>query len=230
MNDRVQNAPNAKSKETPAIQVDPRGVQPLLKWPGGKRALVGSILPSVPKEFGRYFEPFLGGGALFFAISPLRATLSDANADLIETYKVVRDRPNELIQLLRKLHNSKNQYYKIRANRPEGPTERAARFIYLCTLAFNGIHRYNLKGEFNVPYGFKTHIDVCDEERIIACSARLKGSSLVAGDLAEHGQVVRLHRWMRVFTNHYWIASGRWNLHKAPKLVRFCRSRRIGNL
>ncbi|MGA3161928.1 MAG: Dam family site-specific DNA-(adenine-N6)-methyltransferase [Terracidiphilus sp.] len=155
---------------------------PLLKWPGGKRALINSISPIIPKQFGKYYEPFIGGGAVFFALSPGSATLSDVNSDLIETYVEVRDRPLELIRILRKMRNSERDYYKVRAEQPDNKTERAARFIYLCTLAFNGIHRYNLKGEFNVPYGFKSHLAVCDEEKILACSARLKVANLVDAD------------------------------------------------
>lgn len=184
MSDRLQNGPIAKSKVSVSsiAEAAQKSISPLLKWPGGKRALASSILPFIPKSSGRYFEPFVGGGALFFALSPASATLSDTNVDLIETYKIVRNRPRDLIRILRTMRNSEKQYYKIRAERPESPVQRAARFIYLCTLSFNGIHRYNLKGDFNVPYGFKTHLEVCDDQRILACSAKLKQSRLISGD------------------------------------------------
>lgn len=171
---------------------------PLLKWPGGKRALIESILPVVPKAYGRYFEPFLGGGALFFALNPESAVISDWNADLIQTYIEVRDRPEKVIKLLRNMENSERAYYEVRRRKPVSASAKAARFIYLCTLAFNGIHRYNLKGEFNVPYGFKTHLSVCDEEKILACSARLKSAELLSGDFesiiyrAQRGDLIYL--------------------------------------
>ena len=158
------------------------GNAPLLKWPGGKRALMRNLLPYIPLKFNRYFEPFVGGGALFFAVGPNSAILSDLNSDLIETYREVRDRPADVIGALNAMHNSEDDYYSIRAMIPEDASTRAARFIYLCTLSFNGIHRYNLRGEFNVPYGFKTHVTVCDETRILACSSLLKRADLLAGD------------------------------------------------
>lgn len=80
------------------------------------------------------------------------------------------------------MQNSEEEYYRIRATRPQDCVARAARFIYLCTLAFNGIHRYNLRGEFNVPYGFKDHLDVCDSQKILDCSARLNRATLRHGD------------------------------------------------
>src|SRR5579859_6602129 len=166
----------------PISQVAKKRIQPLLKWPGGKRGLCESILSLFPREYGRYWEPFLGGGAIFFALNPPTASLSDKNEDLIETYSVVRDEPNKLIQKLRRMKNSEGDYYRIRANRPADSVAKAARFIYLCTLAFNGIHRYNLRGEFNVPYGFKTHLSVCDSQRILACSAKLNRKTLRHGD------------------------------------------------
>jgi DNA adenine methylase len=147
---------------------------PLLKWPGGKRALLQFILPLIPHCFNRYFEPFFGGGALFFALQPPKAHLSDNNAELIHAYSQVRDQPRAVIRHLCKLRNSEKDYYRVRSNKPTGDAARAARFIYLITLAFNGIYRVNLKGTFNVPYGRKTHLVPCDSERIQKASALLK--------------------------------------------------------
>jgi DNA adenine methylase len=157
-------------------QVEPREVKcpPLLKWPGGKRSLLNVLLPLVPTSFNRYFEPFFGGGALFFALQPKKAHLSDKNAELIHAYSQVRNRPEAVIRELRRLRNSERHYYSIRSSVPRGDVARAARLIYLITLAFNGIYRVNLKGEFNVPYGFKTHLEPCDEERIREASGVLK--------------------------------------------------------
>src|ERR1700733_8720289 len=131
---------------------------PLLKWPGGKRGLLSKILPLVPTSFNRYFEPFFGGGAVFFALQPGQAYISDNNTELIHAYLQVRDRPESVVRELDKLCNSKEDYYRIRSEVPRSSAARAARFIYLVTLAFNGIYRVNLKGVFNVPYGYKTHL------------------------------------------------------------------------
>jgi DNA adenine methylase len=154
---------------------------PLLKWAGGKRSLLNRILPLIPPCFGRYYEPFLGGAALFFALEPKEAFLSDKNADLIHAYSQVRDKPDLVIRALRKLKNSRRDYYHIRASTPRSDAGRAARFIYLITLAFNGIYRVNLNGAFNVPYGYKKHLDPCDEEGIRRASSLL--SKAVIRDL-----------------------------------------------
>jgi DNA adenine methylase len=155
---------------------------PLLKWPGGKRDLVNLILPFVPPRFNRYFEPFFGGGALFFALQPKKAYVSDKNAELMQTYVQVRDRPDAVIRQLRQHRNSEKDYYRIRASRPTGDCARAARLIYLMTLSFNGIYRVNLKGEFNVPYGYKTHLDPCDEEKLRNASDVLRRADVRNGD------------------------------------------------
>jgi DNA adenine methylase len=163
----------------------PRGIPPLLKWPGGKRALLGEILPLVPASRGTYFEPFFGGGAMFFSILPSRAVLADSNQELINCYTQVKRSPHKLIKALSLLRNSEQDYYRVRAWLPTDQIERAARFIYLCTLSFNGIYRVNLKGDFNVPYGRKVHVDPCDEARILATSAALKDASLLSGDFED---------------------------------------------
>src|SRR5208337_1919574 len=103
---------------------------PLLKWPGGKRNLLDHILPLIPACFNRYFEPFFGGGALFFALQPKKAYLSDKNADLIHAYSQVRERPEAVIRELRKLRNNEKEYYKIRSTVPRSDAARAARLIY----------------------------------------------------------------------------------------------------
>jgi DNA adenine methylase len=162
------------ARSAPRVELAEIKGPPLLKWPGGKRNLLDRILPLVPVCFNRYFEPFFGGGALFFALQPEKAYLSDKNAELIHTYSQIRDRPDAVIRELRRLRNNEEEYYKIRSSVPQGDAARAARLIYLISLAFNGIYRVNLKGEFNVPYGHKTHLDPCDEERIRTASDLLK--------------------------------------------------------
>jgi len=164
------------------LDVKQGGLQPLLKWPGGKRSILDSIRSLVPPIFGRYYEPFLGSGALFFALTPADSVLADKNRDLIACYEVVRDSPKELILQLRQLVNSEKEYYRVRAWNPATAVEKASRLIYLTTLSFNGIYRVNLRGEFNVPYGTKSHIDPCDEARIHAASKALSSATLMPAD------------------------------------------------
>ena len=157
-------------------------MQPLLKWPGGKRSILGSLLPLVSANYCTYYEPFFGGGALFFAIQPPRAFLSDNNPDLIDCYVQVRDHADQVIERLAMLKNTEREYYQVRDNVPADPMAKAARLIYLVTLSFNGIHRLNLKGEFNVPYGYKTYLEPCDPVRIRAASAALSRAEIACAD------------------------------------------------
>lgn len=157
-------------------------VPPLIKWPGGKRAIFENIVPHFPVTPKRYFEPFLGGGAVFFALQPKRSWLSDTNVELINLYRQVRDKPDDLIKILRTFKNSEDAYYQIRSQSFRSPMKRAARLMYLATLSFNGIHRVNLRGQFNVPYGYKTHLATCDENRIRAASHALASAQLDVAD------------------------------------------------
>ncbi|MCR8996190.1 Dam family site-specific DNA-(adenine-N6)-methyltransferase [Brevibacillus halotolerans] len=181
---------------------------PLLKWPGGKRNLLKHIFSLIPRNFGNYYEPFVGGGALFFALQPQNATLSDSNLDLINCYIQVRDNPEEVILKLKSLNNSEQDYYNIRSNVPTDEIEKAVRLIYLTTLSFNGIYRQNLKGEFNVPYGQKIHLQPCDEIKIRAVSQALKTTNLHCMDFetsvanADKGDLI-------YFDPPYTIAKGK---------------------
>lgn len=127
----------------------------LLKWPGNKTRLLHKLVPLLPVRFGRYHEPFLGSGALFFALEPKEAFLSDVNPELISLYRVVQAQPDLLIQELAQHKDTSEHYYRVRALDPEGLTEvaRAARLLYLNRTCFNGVYRVNASGRFNVPYG-----------------------------------------------------------------------------
>jgi DNA adenine methylase len=155
---------------------------PLIKWAGGKRCLVPDIAELAPSRFSRYYEPFLGGGALFFSILPAAATLSDTNGELIQMYVAVRDHPNKVLRCLSRMPNSVDDYYRIRSMKARSDASKAARLIYLCTLSFNGIYRQNLKGEFNVPYGYKTHVNPCDRTTLERISKSLQGKTLIEAD------------------------------------------------
>ncbi len=131
---------------------------------------------------GRYFEPFLGGGAVFFALAPHPATLSDSNQDLIETYIEVRDHLATVIRALRKhvAEHSREHYYQVRRALPRTAAARAARVIYLNHTCFNGLWRVNSKGEFNVPIGSYKTPKILDEDRLSAASKALAGACIKA--------------------------------------------------
>jgi DNA adenine methylase len=176
--------------------VQSNGTQPLLRWPGGKRKLLKHILPLIPTQFGNYLEPFAGGAALFFKLAPLNGLLSDTNRELINCYHVVRDSPDILISLLSELRNSEDDYYQVRAWTPAGLVEQAARTIYLSNLSFNGIHRVNLRGQFNVPYNHLVKKLPFDENLIWRTAAVLRSAHIacldfeVAVSSAECGDLV----------------------------------------
>lgn len=158
---------------------------PLLKWPGGKRFLSKSLASVLTDNgFHRYYEPFAGGAAVFFAMRPTHATLNDANAELIHLYQIVRDRPADLKERLRarRFRNDEAHYYRVRRWTPTDSVDRAARLYFLMRLSFNGIYRENLSGEFNVPYGYKTHIKIIDDAAIDNASAALRHTTLTATD------------------------------------------------
>lgn len=155
---------------------------PLIKWPGGKRALLNKLFKFLPSTFHTYYEPFFGGGAFFFGLQPEHAVLSDANGELIECYSVIRESPDELIQILKNYQNSEEFYYMLRGKNLHDPVNRAARFLYLTRLSFNGIHRVNLKGQFNVPYGRKIHLETADEKQIYTASNALRHVTLKSSD------------------------------------------------
>lgn len=155
--------------------------EPFLKWAGGKRGLLEQIRPLVPRneDDARYFEPFLGGGSLFFDLRPPRATLADVNRELIEAFAVVRADVEGVIDRLARMKYDENDYYRVRSSRPRTETGRAARFIYLNKTCFNGLYRVNKKGEFNVPFGeHGTSLVVCDAEQLRGAAKALHTARL----------------------------------------------------
>lgn len=161
-------------------------VEPFLKWAGGKRWAVASDDFFYPETFGRYLEPFLGGGAVFFHLRPNQAVLSDINPELINAYEVIKAQPDELqatLQSYQKKHCT-DFYYRTRSYRPKKSLYQAARFIYLNRTCWNGLYRVNLRGEFNVPIGTKSRVVYSDDEfQLIA--ARLAGIELMCCDFEE---------------------------------------------
>ena len=163
---------------------------PFLKWAGGKRQLLSYIEARIPERIDTYFEPFLGGAAVFFRLAARRsfrrAVLADANRDLVDCYKAVRDDVEGVIVALRKYRNDHDQYYRVRAQEPEtmSGVERAARVIYLNRCGYNGLYRVNSKGRFNVPFGRYKQPVICDAEKLRAASVALRNATLVCGDFA----------------------------------------------
>jgi DNA adenine methylase len=155
---------------------------PLLKWPGGKRAILRELLTIIPSEYSNYYEPFAGGAALFFGLEPKQAVLSDSNDELINFYVQVRDALPALMPHLQSMTNSETEYYCVRESHPLDSISRAARFYYLTLLSFNGIYRVNLKGEFNVPYGQKTHLAIYNEFKFASASRALQSARLEVAD------------------------------------------------
>jgi DNA adenine methylase len=164
-------------------EVEPR---PFLKWAGGKTSILSEIMSSIPTTFERYVEPFLGGGAVFFKLNPHRALLSDSNEELMNCYSLVRDRPDDLLRLLRIFSISKTKFYEVRKLDPANLDNltRAARLIYLNKLCYNGLYRVNKKGQFNTPYSGYRNVKLADRETILAASSALKHAELLTADFA----------------------------------------------
>ena len=160
-------------------------MKPIIKWSGGKTwaiEYVKNLITPEMLETGTYFEPFCGGASLAFALQPKNLVLSDLNAELINTYRVIRDEPDELIGSLawRQLSHSPTYFYDVRAMdrcpdfKTFNPVSRASRFIYLNKTCFNGLYRVNSKGYFNTPIGRSssgTPIDIVQADKIRELSA-----------------------------------------------------------
>lgn len=160
-----------------------RGMRPLLKWPGGKRWLVPSMMNALGLSGGqRLVEPFVGGGALFFATCPSEAVLGDTNGDLIACYRALRDTPARVIDELLHLSIDRSTYSNIVSYKAYSDIERAVKVIYLNRTAFAGIWRVNLKGQFNVPFGCKPETRLPDADTIGSISSALQSAKLYTGD------------------------------------------------
>ncbi len=153
-------------------------VTPFVKWVGGKRQLINEIHKQLPKNFSRYYEPFVGGGALLFYLQPQKAVINDSNAELINLYEVIKKAPDELIEDLKKHKNEEEYFYKIRSldrdkdfYRELNNVQKASRIIYLNKTCYNGLFRVNSAGEFNAPFGRYKNPNIVNEVTIKAVSA-----------------------------------------------------------
>ena len=158
--------------------------KPILKWAGGKTQMLGELMPKVPASFGRYIEPFIGGGAMFFALNPKDAIIADSNPELINMYDQIANNVDEVISYLQKYENTQEMFYAVRALewKELSKSEAAARTIYLNKTCFNGLYRVNKKGQFNVPFGKYKSPNYCDVEALYAASEVLQKATIVCGD------------------------------------------------
>ncbi|MEZ4481055.1 MAG: Dam family site-specific DNA-(adenine-N6)-methyltransferase [Dehalococcoidia bacterium] len=168
---------------------------PFLKWAGGKAKLAQAVLDRFPRDFGAYHEPFLGGGAVFFRFGDVhpgsQARINDQNETLAETYRVLRDQTDTLLDRLRSLSDHylgedaagrAAFYYAVRASEPADPAGRAARLIFLNRTCYNGLHRINRSGRFNVPHGRYLRPRILDEDNLRACAAALASADVSSLD------------------------------------------------
>src|SRR5512135_1062682 len=156
---------------------------PFLKWAGGKGRMIGHILPRMPLKIATYYEPFIGGGAVFFELARQKrfqhAVIGDCNEELINTYRTIKHNVGALVKELKtgNYKYDRDNYYKTRALSPANLSdlERAARFIYLMRTCFNGLYRVNSRnGAFNTPFGKYKNPTICDEPNLLAISATLQ--------------------------------------------------------
>ena len=158
--------------------------KPILKWAGGKTQMLSDLLPKVPSSYGRYIEPFFGGGAMFFALQPKNAIIADSNPELINMYREVAANVEKVIQYLKKYENTSEMFYAVREQEwtqlPQA--EAAARTIFLNRTCFNGLYRVNKQGKFNVPYGKYTNPKICDDDGLKTASETLKKAEILCGD------------------------------------------------
>lgn len=168
------------------IRKNQTSLQPFTKWTGGKRQLLPVIKSLMPDNYNSYFEPFIGGGALFFNLSPDKAVINDFNNELMNCYQQIKKHPQKVIELLTKHqeNNSKEYYLELRAvdrdNRINKMTdvERAARIMYMLRVDFNGLYRVNSKNQFNVPYGRYKNPKIVDSDLILAISQYLNNNNI----------------------------------------------------
>lgn len=162
-------------------------IVPFLRWAGGKRWLAPFLAPAIQKiSPHRYIEPFLGSGAMFFAVQPQSAMLGDLNPELINVFQQVQRSARQMERKLAALPVDAKTYYKIRGEEPRGALDRAIRFIYLNRLCFGGLHRTNKDGQFNVPYGggSRTPEPVFRDHLLVHAAGllRKRGISLISSD------------------------------------------------
>lgn len=171
-----------------------KNLKPVTKWVGGKRQLLSALYQYLPQKFNRYYEPFVGGGALLFSLAPEKAVINDANTELMNVYRVIKQQPPALTDVLSKMarYNSKDFYLQVRAlDRSKvydllTPVQRAARLLYMLRVDYNGMYRVNSQNQFNVPYGRQQKSAIVNSENIMAVHDYFANNDieLLSGDFA----------------------------------------------
>lgn len=176
--------------------------EPIVRWVGGKGRLLTELTSRVPERFAVYHEPFIGGGALFFALRLRFAYLADANGELVNLYRVIKREPKRLMAAMAAMTVSEAEYYRIRdLDRSEAflsaqDVDRAARFVYVNKTCFNGLHRVNRRGQINAAYGHRRNPTLFDASNVMAVHRALEGARLAHAGfedvlrLAGHGDFV----------------------------------------
>jgi len=199
MDRRRYNSAPSKPLESPGgeLAAERPTPRPFVKWAGGKKKLLAQYEPFLPATFRRYIEPFVGGGALFFylygrgRLQGKDAVLIDGVEELINCYRVIQNRVNDLVRTLQGHGAQKNDpqyYYQVRGwDRGQGyerlgDVDRAARFLFLNRVCYNGLYRVNRRGQFNVPFGRHQNPTICDESNLQAAHRALQAVTLLAGD------------------------------------------------
>lgn len=159
-------------------------IESILRWAGSKKKLLPKLGAFIPEYFERYYEPFVGSGALFFSLSPNDAVLGDLNEELMEAFDVLSSSPIKLHCLVSSFPRTKRSYYRVRRSIPTNRLSRAARFIYLNRLCFNGLYRTNKQDGFNVPYGYDTG-EFPALQSFREAAARLRKATLIADDFEQ---------------------------------------------
>ena len=158
--------------------------RPILKWAGGKTQLLDELMAKAPTTFEKYIEPFLGGGAMFFALVPRTGVIADSNPELVNLYRCVADNVEGVIGHLRGFENTESKFYETRSLIVADlePEYAAARTIYLNRTCFNGLYRVNRKGHFNAPFGRYRNPRICQPETLRSASNALRNVEIVCGD------------------------------------------------
>lgn len=184
---KIPSGPLGKTARRPAVTPTP-----VVKWAGGKTRLLDELGSRAPDRYRRYFEPFLGGAAMFFRMQPADAVLNDCNADLVNMYRCVAGHVEAVIKRLErhKRDHDQEHYYEVRdrwnaRRKGDSDVERAAAFIYLNKTCYNGLWRVNSRGGFNVPMGRYTDPPICDAPRLRAASRMLQQAKLTTGHYAD---------------------------------------------
>jgi DNA adenine methylase len=172
--------------------------KPFLRWAGGKNWFTKHIEEFLPNEFNNYYEPFLGGGSIFFYLKSKgliknKSYLSDSNGELINTYRVIKSNTADLIKLLEKQKDSEDEYYLMRSQNFDNPIEQAAKFIYLNKTSFNGIYRVNRQGKYNVPYGKRKLKTLYDFDHFYEISKMLEKTYLSTTDFKNRCKQIDLN-------------------------------------